>query len=144
MAMDKISLISQQFGYNVVPKSYTSGGQQSGVSLGSNNSNQNLLDKLNSLDGTFGKNRINPYTAAQKVTAPAEIGSIHSAEKAQQTSFAGKFANGEISTTDAMAILEQNQGLLNSNLNFGSGKTYNLNDGECHPVYSELLFDEMA
>ncbi len=137
MAIDKTSIISQQFGYNVVPKSYTNGNQQGGVSFGSNNSRQNLFDKLNSLDGNFEKNRINPYAAAQKVTAPAEIGNIHSAEKAQQnTGFAGKFANGEISTTDAMAILEKNQGLLNNNVNFGSGKTYNLNDGEFHPVYS--------
>ena len=138
------ALIGQEFGLNVIPRS-TERQQFGGTSFGSNNVRQNLFDKLNSLDGNFEKNRINPYSAAQKVTAPAEIGSIHSTEKAQQsTGYANQFANKELSTTDAMALLEQNQDLLNNSINFEGGKTYNLNDGEFHPVYNELLFDEMA
>ena len=107
-----------------------------------------LFSRLNALDGSFNKNRADIYGTASKITAPTEINTVQPQEKEQTNGLAQQFSNGEISTTDAMEMLSNPkvQALLNNEelLNPSQGKSYNLNDGEVHPVYNEKIFDEVA
>ncbi len=146
MAIDKPTLIAQQFGYNVNPRVNTERPLGGSSSAGGNNGRSNLLSKLDSLDGTFEKNRVNPF-ATNVITEAQGIDGLASTEKPQNNqSYAESFANGNLSVTDAMAILEENKGLL-ANLDSykeDEGKTYELGDGEFHPVIKEAILDEVA
>lgn len=147
MAMNKTEFVAQQFGYNVVPKSYTNGNQQSGVSsVGSNNSRRELFDRLNSLDRPMDKG-INPYAAAPKVTALTASQELQSTEKAQKnTGLEQQFVDGKLSRTAAMNYVLSHQDKLGkfNPKDYEDGKVFNLGDREFHPVYNELILDEMA
>mgnify|MGYP007122061447 CR=1 FL=1 len=147
MHLNKTEFVAQQFGYNVVPKSYTNGNQQSGVSsVGSNNSRRELFDRLNSLDRPMDKG-INPYAAAPKVTAPTASQELQSTEKAQKnTGLEQQFVDGKLLRTDAMKYILSHQDKLDkfNPKDYEDGKVFNLGDREFHPVYNELILDEMA
>lgn len=143
MAIDKPTLIAQQFGYNVNPRVNTERPLGGSSFAGENNGRSGLLAKLDALDG---KNRVNPF-ATNVITEAQGIDGLASTEKPQKNqSYAESFANGNLSVTDAMAILEENKGLL-ANLDSykeDKGKTYELGDGEFHPVIKEAILDEVA
>lgn len=143
MAIDKATYISKQFGYNIIPEKYTTGQNQGSTTFTGNNSNNDLMAKLNALDG----NSMGIYTGATRVSAPVETTSTNPYERTRKGSgYAAQYTNGELSFGEAVGILEANADLLNNEqyVNPETGKRYSLNDNQVHPVYSEKIFDEMA
>ena len=143
MAIDKPTLIAQQFGYNVNPRVNTERPLGGSSSIGGNYRRSGLLAKFDAWDG---KNRVNPF-ATNVITEAQGIDGLASTEKPQNNQgYAESFANGNLSVTDAMAILEENKGLLANSDSYkkDEGKTYKLDDGEIHPVINEAFLDEVA